>query len=80
MHEYKDHVINQGLTLLKAHENIRCLFTTPKLLEALCGRIPQETGHKGIFCGGTQMTRQFQIRPRGIARGPWSLCQPMATR
>jgi hypothetical protein len=32
---YKQHVIEQGLTLLKAHD-IQCMFTTPKLLEALC--------------------------------------------
>ena len=36
---YKQHVIEQGLTLLRAHPNIRCLFTTPKLLEALCERV-----------------------------------------
>ncbi|MCG8407460.1 MAG: hypothetical protein MI923_19850 [Phycisphaerales bacterium] len=60
MHEYKDHVVDQGLTLLKAHDNIRCLFTTPKLLEALCERVSLvKTGIKGVFCGGTQMTPQF---------------------
>ena len=35
---YKTHVIDQALTLLRAHDTIRCLFTTPKLLEALCER------------------------------------------
>jgi len=60
MHEYKDHVINQSLTLLRAHDNIRCLFTTPKLLEALCERVSlKKSGITGVFCGGTQMTRQF---------------------
>ncbi|MCZ6816991.1 MAG: hypothetical protein O7F76_09910 [Planctomycetota bacterium] len=60
MHEYKDHVVNQGLTLLRAHPNIRCLFTTPKLLEALCERISiVKAGITGVFCGGTQMTPQF---------------------
>ena len=39
MYEYRDHVIQQGLTLLRAHEGIQCLFTTPKLLEALCERV-----------------------------------------
>src|SRR5207253_1176841 len=29
---YKQHVVEQGLTLLRAHDNIQCLFTTPKLL------------------------------------------------
>ncbi len=60
MYEYRDHVINQGLTLLRAHENIQCLFTTPKLLEALCERISlKRMGIKGVFCGGTQLTAQF---------------------
>ncbi len=60
MHEYKDHVIQQGLTLLRAHENIQCLFTTPKLLEALCEKVSlYSLGIKGVFCGGTQLTAQF---------------------
>ena len=60
MVEYRDHVINQGLTLLRAHEDIQCIFTTPKLLEALCERISLvRMGIKGIFCGGTQLTAQF---------------------
>jgi phenylacetate-coenzyme A ligase PaaK-like adenylate-forming protein len=57
---YKQHVVEQGLTLLRAHENIRCLFTTPKLLEALCEKISlKKAGIKGVFCGGTEMTPQF---------------------
>jgi hypothetical protein len=36
--KYKQHVIDQALTLLKAHSDIQCLFTTPKLLEALCDK------------------------------------------
>jgi phenylacetate-coenzyme A ligase PaaK-like adenylate-forming protein len=60
MEKYKQHVIEQGLTLLKAHENIRCLFTTPKLLEALSEKISlKRAGIKGVFCGGTEMTPQF---------------------
>ncbi len=63
MHElaaYKTHVIDQGLTILKAHDGIRCLFTTPKLLEALCEKISlTKYGITGIFCGGTEMTPQF---------------------
>ncbi|HEX4955540.1 MAG TPA: hypothetical protein VF017_19275 [Thermoanaerobaculia bacterium] len=56
---YKNHVIDQGLTILKAHD-IRCLFTTPKLLEALCEKISlPKYGITGIFCGGTEMTPQF---------------------
>jgi phenylacetate-coenzyme A ligase PaaK-like adenylate-forming protein len=58
--KYKQHVIDQGLTLLKAHGNIHCLFTTPKLLEALCEKVSlKRVGIKGVFCGGTEMTPQF---------------------
>jgi hypothetical protein len=57
---YKTHVIDQALNILRAHENIRCLFTTPKLLEALCAKISlQKVGITGIFCGGTEMNAQF---------------------
>jgi hypothetical protein len=57
---YKRHVIDQALTLLKAHDSIRCLFTTPKLLEALCERVSlRKVGITGVFCGGTEMTPQF---------------------
>jgi phenylacetate-coenzyme A ligase PaaK-like adenylate-forming protein len=59
LEEYKAHVIEQGLTILRAHE-IRCLFTTPKLLEALCRRVSlAQVGIRGIFCGGTEMNAQF---------------------
>jgi hypothetical protein len=57
---YKQHVIDQALTLLRAHEGIRCLFTTPKLLEALCEKASlKKLGITGVFCGGTEMTPQF---------------------
>ncbi len=59
MERYKQHVIDQALTLLKAHE-IKCLFTTPKLLEALCEKVSlRKAGITGVFCGGTEMTPQF---------------------
>ncbi|MBL8221838.1 MAG: hypothetical protein JNL62_21555 [Bryobacterales bacterium] len=60
MERYKTHVIDQALTLLKAHPNIQCIFTTPKLLEAICEKVSlKKLGIKGIFCGGTEMTPQF---------------------
>jgi phenylacetate-coenzyme A ligase PaaK-like adenylate-forming protein len=60
MEAYKRHVIDQALTLLKAHDGIRCMFTTPKLLEALCERASlKKLGITGVFCGGTEMTPQF---------------------
>lgn len=58
--DYKDHVIQQALTILRAHDDIECMFTTPKLLEALCEKISlRKAGIKGVFCGGTEMTQQF---------------------
>jgi phenylacetate-coenzyme A ligase PaaK-like adenylate-forming protein len=60
MERYKQHVIDQALTMIKAHPTIRCLFTTPKLLEALGEKISLEkAGITGVFCGGTEMTPQF---------------------
>jgi hypothetical protein len=57
---YKRHVVDQALILLKAHPNIQCLFTTPKLLEAISEKISlKKAGIKGVFCGGTEMTPQF---------------------
>ena len=57
---YKSHVVDQALNILRAHETIQCLFTTPKLLEALCEKISlKKAGIRGIFCGGTEMNAQF---------------------
>lgn len=57
---YKSHVIDQALTILRAHDGIRCVFTTPKLLEALCEKVSLvKLGVTGIFCGGTEMNAQF---------------------
>jgi len=58
--DYKNHVIDQALKVLKAHQGVHCLFTTPKLLEALCERVDLgRLGIRGIFCGGTEMNAQF---------------------
>jgi hypothetical protein len=60
LEEYKEHVIDQGLKVLRGHDNVKCLFTTPKLLESLCEKIsPVKAGITGIFCGGTEMNAQF---------------------
>jgi len=57
---YKQHAIDQALTVLRANPNIKCMFTTPKLLEALCEKIDLvRYGITGVFCGGTEMTSQF---------------------
>ena len=62
---YKDHVIDQAVTILGANHNIRCMFTTPKLLEALALRLEsmgttiRKAGITGIFSGGTEFTPQW---------------------
>src|SRR5438093_5780311 len=62
LNAYKDHVIEQAITILSAGHDIKCMFTTPKLLDALAGRLEKEgtsvskVGIKGVFCGGTEMT------------------------
>jgi phenylacetate-coenzyme A ligase PaaK-like adenylate-forming protein len=62
---YKDHVIDQAVTILSANHDIRCLFTTPKLLEALALRLEssgttiRRAGITGIFSGGTEFTPQW---------------------
>ena len=53
------------MTILNAGHDIKCMFTTPKLLEALALRLEskgtsiRKTGITGIFCGGTEMTPQW---------------------
>ncbi len=60
LEDYKEHIVQQALTLLRAHDDIHCMFTTPKLLEALCEKVSlRKMGIRGVFCGGTEMTRQF---------------------
>jgi phenylacetate-coenzyme A ligase PaaK-like adenylate-forming protein len=62
---YKAHVIDQAVTILGAGHDIRCMFTTPKLLEALAlslekrGTSVREMGITGIFSGGTEFTPQW---------------------
>ncbi len=62
---YKDHVIDQALTVLSAGHDIQAMFATPKLLESLClaledrGQTLADTGIKGIFSGGTEFTPQW---------------------
>ncbi len=56
---YMDHVVDQGVTLLK-HRKIAGLFTTPKLLEAMAEKVNlYEAGIRGVFCGGTTMAPQY---------------------
>jgi phenylacetate-coenzyme A ligase PaaK-like adenylate-forming protein len=62
---YKDHVIDQAVTILQAGHDVRCMWTTPKLLEALALRLEsmgttiRRAGISGIFSGGTEFTPQW---------------------
>jgi len=62
---YQEHVVDQAITVLGAGHDIRCMFTTPKLLEALAIRLEdegsslREAGITGIFSGGTEFTPQW---------------------
>jgi phenylacetate-coenzyme A ligase PaaK-like adenylate-forming protein len=62
---YKQHCIDQAITILGAGHDIRCMFTTPKLLESLAlalekkGTTIRESGITGIFSGGTEFTPQW---------------------
>lgn len=65
LEQYKTHVIDQAITILGAGHDIRCMFTTPKLLEALAeglesrGSSIKAEGITGIFAGGTEFTPQY---------------------
>ena len=63
---YSKHVIDQAVTILRANHDIKCMFATPKLLEALGLRLMEEMdssiadeGITGIFAGGTEFTPQW---------------------
>src|SRR6266403_564870 len=62
---YQEHIIDQAVTVLSAGHDIKCMFTTPKLLDALATRLEKDgssiakAGITGIFCGGTEMTSQW---------------------
>lgn len=65
LERYKQHCIDQALTILSAGHDVKCMFTTPKLLEALAlaledrGSSIPESGITGIFSGGTEFTPQW---------------------
>ncbi len=62
---YKQHCIDQAITVLTAGHDIKCMFATPKLLDSLClaledrGTSLAEVGVTGIFSGGTEFTPQW---------------------
>lgn len=65
LNAYKDHCIDQAITILTAGHDVKCMFGTPKLIESLClelenrGTSLRELGVTGIFSGGTEFTPQW---------------------
>jgi phenylacetate-coenzyme A ligase PaaK-like adenylate-forming protein len=65
LEEYKKHCIDQAITILTAGHDVKCMFATPKLLEALANALEDrgtslpELGVTGIFSGGTEFTPQW---------------------
>ena len=63
--DYQKHVIDQAWTVLTSGHDVKCLFSTPKLIEALAMRALDEDttlaelGITGIFGGGTEFTPQW---------------------
>ena len=62
---YKQHCVDQAITVLTAGHDVKCMFATPKLLDSLAlaleerGTSIQEVGITGIFSGGTEFTPQW---------------------
>ncbi len=62
---YKQHCIDQAITILTAGHDVKCMFATPKLLDSLAlaleerGTSLKEIGITGIFSGGTEFTPQW---------------------
>ncbi|MEZ6056647.1 MAG: hypothetical protein R3C01_08080 [Planctomycetaceae bacterium] len=73
---YAEHVIDQAVTVLSAGHDVKCMFATPKLLEALAlklmdnGSSIAEAGITGIFAGGTEFTPQWYRFCREELLGP----------
>lgn len=62
---YKDHCIDQAITVLTSGHDIKCMFATPKLLDGLALKLEErgssikDIGITGIFSGGTEFTPQW---------------------
>jgi phenylacetate-coenzyme A ligase PaaK-like adenylate-forming protein len=55
---YQAHVVEQAVALLK-HREVRCMFTTPRLLEAISESVSlADVGLTGVLVGGTSMDPQ----------------------
>ena len=86
LNAYKDHCIDQAITVLEAGHDVKCMFTTPKLLEASPSRLrqdgfvdPQDRHHRHLS-GGTKITPQWnRFAHRRTARRRRYLHRPRPT-
>ena len=72
---YQEHCIDQAVTILAAGHDIKCMFATPKLLEALCLRLEEQgttlrkTGHHRHLLRRHRVHAAVDaLRGRGAAR------------
>ena len=72
---YQEHFIDQAMTILSAGHDIKCMFTTPKLLDALAGRLEKEGSsiakdghHRHLLRRHRDHPAVDPLRHRGIAR------------
>ncbi len=85
---YQEHCIDQAMTILSAGHDIKCMFTTPKLLDALCGRLEKEGSsiakaghHRHLLRRHRDDLAVDPLRDRGVPRRRTSTSRrPTATR
>ena len=72
---YQEHCIDQALTILSAGHDVKCMFTTPKLLDALCQRLEKDgssiakTGHhRHLLRRHRDDVAVDPLRDRGVSR------------
>ena len=72
---YQEHVIDQAMTVLSASHDIKCMFTTPKLLDALATRLEKEGSsiargghHRHLLRRHRDDLAMDSLRHRGVPR------------
>ena len=84
---YKQHCIDQAITILSAGHDIRCMFTTPKLLESLAtgagkaGQLdPRGRHHRHLFRRHRVHAAVDPLRHGRVSRRRLHDARPTATR
>ena len=73
---YQEHIIDQAMTVLSAGHDIKCMFTTPKLLDALAQRLEKEGSsiaqgrhHRHLLRRHRDDLAVDSLRHRGVCSG-----------